>query len=855
MTHPDRSSRRPDTRADRASARGLPGVLLDLFSSVRLGIVLMSVLFVYCSIGSAGLFYPVGLNIFSADTWRIEFVRQWRGIELTEFEWFHTWVFNGLIALICANIIVTTVRRIRLSRLNLGVWMIHTGIIVLCVGSVIYFGAKVEGDTPVIRRSVVIRWAKDTSAPPVVLPVLPGNRVEVPAPGGMYVFQIAEVNPNWPIQSEENKGKTAYSVAVGVTRPDRERYVRQLLAGYPQYTEDVLPGKGRFKKLEESAGEAIFDPAVQMSLIYEPQDRFWLKDSTALYARTPGSRDWSQRPIHGLPRYNDYLSDADDAWDAPGDPPAPVSPLNITVPAVSENDPLRDAVVRVTGYLRYAVPQSRLVPTGGASLFPVADLVFETPESGPRSVQLAALDPERWSAQNGLITMRWANDTAARARLRDSGERRLRVRIPALEATLDATVPADQVSESPDAPWIEIPGTDGQYSYRVTGAADNLALPEGGQSGGASSLWVLMVQVRTPEKTFTRWVADDPARTRDVPGESDPSHGGMTAPDTSVVMEYFPPLLSPVTIVASPGDANPWAIITTGDSPVREVELTPGTTVPINERLTMRLNAYSPAGRVVTRPAIVPVAQRDKDADRSFALSMAKVEITRAGRTVTRWLARHQYSFADESHTDAGLGRWAPELIRFDDGREVEVMLSRESRPLPARVALDDFILTSHVGGFEPGKMGSIRDWTSLLRFEDPSQPDGWSASQSISTNSPTEHKGYWYFQSFWDPPRAPRFRGDTGSGGMNFTGLGVGNREGVYVQLAGCCISVVGMLYAFYVKPILRRRMKQRALGEAAVTGRLAAAAPEVHANGSLEHASMVSPAERARLLDPEER
>ena len=46
----------------------------------------------------------------------------------------------------------------------------------------------------------------------------------------------------------------------------------------------------------------------------------------------------------------------------------------------------------------------------------------------------------------------------------------------------------------------------------------------------------------------------------------------------------------------------------------------------------------------------------------------------------------------------------------------------------------------------------------------------------------------------------------------MNYTGLGVGNRNGVYTQLAGCCLSVIGMVFAFYIKPILKRRRREQA-------------------------------------------
>ena len=50
--------------------------------------------------------------------------------------------------LLCTTLTVVTVRRIPLRLVNAGVWMIHTGIIVLCIGSYYYFGTKVEGDAP-----------------------------------------------------------------------------------------------------------------------------------------------------------------------------------------------------------------------------------------------------------------------------------------------------------------------------------------------------------------------------------------------------------------------------------------------------------------------------------------------------------------------------------------------------------------------------------------------------------------------------------------------------------------------------------------------------------------------------------
>ena len=121
-------------------------------------------------------------------------------------------------------------------------------------------------------------------------------------------------------------------------------------------------------------------------------------------------------------------------------------------------------------------------------------------------------------------------------------------------------------------------------------------------------------------------------------------------------------------------------------------------------------------------------------------------------------------------------------------------------------IALEDFKLDAHVGGYT-GAVHTIRNYVSQLRFLDGGK---WTEPRPIQVNAPTEYGGLWYFQSMWDkPPRG------ASSGGMNYTGLGVGNRNGVYIQLAGCCIAVAGMIFAFYVKPFIRRRQQQRARGK----------------------------------------
>ena len=228
--------------------RGAAGWTLDLFSSVKLGIWLLAILFVYSSIGSAGIVYPdfdAGTwNILDPENWAHDQLRQWRGLEMTEFEWFHWWPFDLMMILISVNIVVTTIRRIPFKPVNYGVWGIHAGIIVLVIGSFVYFGLKVEGDTPVARRRVVAEFDAvqadgSTKRERVEFVASPGQRVEVGEGARRTMFEVRGVDPAWELLTGDDKGKRTYSVTVAVTRGEK-RYMRQLLVGYPQLTEDLI---------------------------------------------------------------------------------------------------------------------------------------------------------------------------------------------------------------------------------------------------------------------------------------------------------------------------------------------------------------------------------------------------------------------------------------------------------------------------------------------------------------------------------------------------------------------------------------------------------------------------------------
>lgn len=200
---------------------------------------------------------------------------------------------------------------------------------------------------------------------------------------------------------------------------------------------------------------------------------------------------------------------------------------------------------------------------------------------------------------------------------------------------------------------------------------------------------------------------------------------------------------------------------------------------------------------------IVPKHERQSLRDLGKKASLVRVEINDGQRIVGEWLPFNEFPWPDEQRAQPG--RTTPYRSRVATlaggpagrGRMVELMYSRQREPLAAPVVLDRFILETHPGGDREA------DFISKVRFAEGGQ---WSPLLEIRSNQPAQHGDYWYFQSRWDPNTECH------------TVLGVGNRNGVGGMLAGVCISIAGMIYAFYIKPAIIRRRKRVALALAAV-------------------------------------
>lgn len=795
-------------------ARRILMLPIRLFSSIWLGISLLASLFIYSSIGSAGV--PKHINIFDPGAWVA--LRQWRPFEMTEFEWFHWWPFTLLIGLICLNIIVATLRRIPFNVVNVGVWMIHGGILILCAGSMWYFGVKVEGDAPVNRRLLTIHAP---GSEPTSLPVIPGNRIVLGRGHDQYALTITSIDPQWEILSGDDVGKRVYSVNVEV-QSATGIFIRQLLAGYPQYTEDVIrnpnPAEGQpMVRAITALGKPLMDEALQLSLEYDPQQWFYLMDSRAVYLRelkpdgTPKS-DWVQRPIKELPRYNDYIASADDAWLATGQEPLDPDPISVQVPPVDANDPLPNTTLQVSRFLRYAQLETRRRIAADGPFDPVARVRITSPQGRSESYDLAVADPQKRTASNGKIAFVWINSPEQLDALKKITEPMLRFTVPGTSVAVEAPVRL-VAAQNPDLPFTPIAGTE--YSYRVQGVQDGLNINN-------RLLSVAIVEFKTPQKSFTRWVFDDFKFNRDLAQATGMAQHEAGLPlDAGIETTYRPGHLppAPVMIVGGPGENDLTAVISLTTEQKVHPNIKAGDVIPIAEGITLDVQQYAARTVEETKPSIIPREQRDRDAREFY--SMIRVDVPADGATLGEWLPYNLYAF----HGPEDVLRRFPYrqvFMTMPDGRRIEMMFARQRMALPVPVALDDFRVASHIGGFT-GQTSSVMDWTSMISFRAPNG-EGWTTPVQVSVNKPAEHMGMWYFQAQWDPPEPPRAQGDPGSRGLNYTVLGVGNRQGVLVQLAGCCIAVLGMIFTFYVRPFVKRHRQQRVYSDVATSGSMLA-------------------------------
>ncbi len=199
--------------------------------------------------------------------------------------------------------------------------------------------------------------------------------------------------------------------------------------------------------------------------------------------------------------------------------------------------------------------------------------------------------------------------------------------------------------------------------------------------------------------------------------------------------------------------------------------------------------------RIDETVAVVPPNQRSSDLEQRCVYNVVRAELSMGD-----WRRSVLVSFTEE----AGDTRWQADPIDLPGTpHTLSLTLGKTMLALPARITLQKFDLVPYAGG--PAAMGSMmRDFRSTLEVENPETGEKTAAVAQM--NSPVYYDGgrWLFFQAQWDPD------------GQRWTVLGVGNRPGITVMTTGVLMVFGGLLYAFYLKPVIVRRMKRKALSAA---------------------------------------
>jgi len=176
-----------------------------------------------------------------------------------------------MIALLCVSMVLATAQ-IPLRLRNLGVWAIHTGILVLALSSAAYFGNKLEGDS-VIFHSRALVLLPGMSEPGGFV-IRPDAQLTVGPQGHQYVLQVVDIDPDYLVREGSVSGKTTAAIWLSVSSVQSgHRFARRLLLGYPELTRDYLIESGNLVPVgERLAGRDLLDETLQVKLWYDPAE-------------------------------------------------------------------------------------------------------------------------------------------------------------------------------------------------------------------------------------------------------------------------------------------------------------------------------------------------------------------------------------------------------------------------------------------------------------------------------------------------------------------------------------------------------------------------------------------------------
>ncbi|MDP9175118.1 MAG: hypothetical protein M3O30_14820 [Planctomycetota bacterium] len=539
-------------------------------------------------------------------------------------------------------------------------------------------------------------------------------------------------------------------------------------------------------------------------------DCFYDSAERSLYARV------MDRPIYGihrltsLPRFGEYDADRTPTRLQRPD----LTNIDHMTPIMAGMDPGNDL-----GAWLGLQQKIRLDVVGYYSYADIVQDVVEDPASNNVGVEIK-IDSPHPGQPGSTLTLTAADPAAARQVLgntefehRDVSEQALAMIRESAQHLLQLTIALpNQKSRKLD---VEL-GKPIQLGngYTLTADSFNPAFPMSGTHEIVQALTVHIVsQSPAPQQEFWRMILQGRALQTDFkmdPATTPPMVKGNRQKeplDKDLVLGFT--LDDPASLMPTQGDekhnlrtAGDHALIDIHTSFTHSTEIQdlstggqiqiPFDTAPLSAQVR-RVDHY----RVMSRVIETPPARRVKDDADAGVKQVALIRVTAGSWSQDVPVPCNLYA-APDAMTLEPMIAWDMGIVKIPGANApLQLQLGYTCRQLPAQLTLRNFEMIHYPGG--TGENGPFRDFRSTLEVADPS---GEKTIEQASLNNPIYFEGgkWIFFQAGYDPQ------------GQNST-IGIGNRPGVTIMLVGFVLIVVGLMYAFYLKPIVTRRMKAAAL------------------------------------------
>ncbi len=588
---------------------------------------------------------------------------------------------------------------------------------------------------------------------------------------------------------------------------------------------------------------------------------FYDNTRTALWVTQNKGMGWDQRPLHGVPRYNDYNLDAVARPD-----PRPLwaeslGALDIAVPDRASDSPVHliddDISFRIVGYASYAELDEQWVPGPGTAGSAIGERIRELDlavtatmpdgKAPPRKTwrlfpdhpggrvgtdllgveYTVAMPEERWVALSTPVPTGTLG-----ALLVEHPASGFRAAYPVQEnqtipvGTTGYTLTVKSLLPTPPLP-IVTKGYEGATSSVAIVHVDQAAGGGGGGGGEKKPGFDRWVYSRFPE--ITQDLSDE-LNERGMPKRRDADPVlRITYLDCSTLNVYFDEQRSG-TIRALVRQKGGNATITPDVKPETLVQIAPVAAIKLGAKMDNAMR--------VEVPEVVPPDARDRERIGNHKASAVAVEVrSKSGPAGVHWVPFTDYL------TVGGAEGAVDRDVRLADGRTVSIAFGRIRHEFWPRmsVKLHEFEMIPYdnsdtpkdyrsdvvVRTEWPGPGGKIEasEETRRTSLNNPLlvvtpyvAPDGMPLPGRVlgylfSFIAPNQYK---FAQAGWDQTGWRQSEQEVAAGRRakptaRFTILGVGNNPGIYIIAAGAVMMSIGIPWAFYLKPWLMQREKRK--------------------------------------------